>query len=189
MLRAVPDPQTPLPCSCLARPASAPPPRPQLRAPSVKLSLTLCKADPMLALLTTTSLVGDIYLPTGWRCFPVGDPWPGVFPKSHQAGAARGPGTSGGSLGRGKAGGRATRRGQLQDTRPSAGPGMPNRRWGLLLQVWGTGRHEHTRGLSMFLEGARGPRQEREGRADLLLSPSPGLPSSSLMEATGGGVS
>ena len=44
-------------------------------------------------------------------------------------------------------------------------------------------------GMSMFLEGAGGPGQEREGRAGLLLPPGPGLPSCSPGKATRLGTS
>lgn len=70
-----------LPCSHLARPASTPPQDLSLEPSTPKLSLILCEADPMLALLTTTSLVGDIYLPAGWKCFPVGEPLAWCLPQ------------------------------------------------------------------------------------------------------------
>lgn len=64
----------------------------------------------MLALLTTTSLVGDIFLPTGWN------PSPGVFPKSHQAELLEARGLLGGSLGR---------EGCSEGSRRTQGPARP----------------------------------------------------------------
>ena len=72
--------------------------------------------------------------------------FPVVFPKPHETRGTRGPGPSRGSSWGDSDGSMWAR--ELQDPRPSTGPGMLDGRW--YPGSWGRGtvRHEHTAGLS-----------------------------------------